>query len=720
MSTDIRYSISADDRFSRTFANLRRDLGAMRDSFGQLATGAAAVNSALGRIALGGLAGGAGFVAGIKSLANELDALNDSADATGSTVEQLSALEDVARRNGGTLDLVTTSIVKLNQALNAAKPGSDVENALKALGLSAAELRRDDPAVALQKLAEALNGFATDGNKARVVQELFGKSLREVAPFLKDLAEAGALNAKVTSEQADAAERFNKQLFALQTNANNAGRSLVSDMLPALNEVFERMKAMRETFGSLKGGLLAGLTSGKSFSDATEGVAFYTAEVARLQGTVDKLRTGGSVFDRINLGPREEELARARQWLQFYERTAVALKQFAGAGRGFVNPAPIEQPKLPGPPAPKAPQSEAEKYLETLQKQAENVRELTAYEKVLNDLRSNRIDGVGQKVSRDALLAAAQRVDAAQRLKAEAAQELDLRKEILRVEQLSADLIAKVADQRQAGINRALDLMAATPSGKREGIERDTEKVLDFARMFPDDERVQRQASQALQQLRKDLDDLEPKTEEVADGFTKLADSIEKSMDRATASILDFAIDGKGDFASIGRAIARDIARGLIEEPIQKEIKALGKSISDTLREALQGKDIFGELLNFIKGLGSGSGGGGGGGGMNWGSIIGWFSGLFGGTTGRALGGDVKAGQLVRWQEGGREFFVPDQNGTVVPGSQMRSAGQSITYSPVIHVNGDVSPQTVAMMRSLVAADRAQFMRQLRTGSAGV
>ena len=59
---------------------------------------------------------------------------------------------------------------------------------LKAIGLNAQELRRIDPAEALQRVAVALNRYSDDGNKARIVQELFGKSVRE-APFMKDLAE---------------------------------------------------------------------------------------------------------------------------------------------------------------------------------------------------------------------------------------------------------------------------------------------------------------------------------------------------------------------------------------------------------------------------------------------------------------------------------------------------------------------------------------------------
>ncbi|MCK7494051.1 MAG: hypothetical protein MZW92_24580 [Comamonadaceae bacterium] len=47
-----------------------------------------------------------------------------------------------------------------------------------------------------------------------------------MAPFLKNLADAGALNATVTAQQAKDAETFNKRLAELQTNAGDAARAL--------------------------------------------------------------------------------------------------------------------------------------------------------------------------------------------------------------------------------------------------------------------------------------------------------------------------------------------------------------------------------------------------------------------------------------------------------------------------------------------------------------
>lgn len=168
-----------------------------------------------------------------------LDALNDLKDATGASIENISALEDVALRTGSSFETVSTALVKLNGVLKDAKPGSGAAETLKAIGLSAEELKRIDPAEAMLKVAQALSGFADDGNKARIVQELFGKSVQEVAPLLKDLAEQGKLNATVSTEQAEEAEKFNKQLAALKKNTVDLGRGVASDLLPTLNTLLD-------------------------------------------------------------------------------------------------------------------------------------------------------------------------------------------------------------------------------------------------------------------------------------------------------------------------------------------------------------------------------------------------------------------------------------------------------------------------------------------------
>lgn len=189
--------------------------------------------------ALGAGVSVAATVAFVRNVINGVDALNDLRDATFSSIENISALEDVAARTGTRFETVSTALIKFNGALKDAKPGDAISDALDRIGLKADELRKLDPAEALLKTAVALSTYKDDGDKARLVQELFGKSLREVAPLLKDLADKGQLNATITAKQAEEAERFNNQLNVMAKNSTDAARALLNDFLPVMNKVLQ-------------------------------------------------------------------------------------------------------------------------------------------------------------------------------------------------------------------------------------------------------------------------------------------------------------------------------------------------------------------------------------------------------------------------------------------------------------------------------------------------
>lgn len=213
------------------------------NSLGGLGTAASLARGAITGM-LAGLSLGSMF-AFVKNINDGVDGLNDLKDATGASIENLSALEDVALRTGTSIDTVGAALVKFNQVLGDAKPGSTQAAALKAIGLSAEELRRVDPAEALRQTAVALSQFADDGDKARLVQELFGKSVKEVMPFLNDLAEKTKLVGTVTDEQRAEAEKLNKQLFEMQKNMLDLSRTMVGPMVTSINEVIKKFKEGR-------------------------------------------------------------------------------------------------------------------------------------------------------------------------------------------------------------------------------------------------------------------------------------------------------------------------------------------------------------------------------------------------------------------------------------------------------------------------------------------
>ena len=218
-------------------AKMKQDIAAnsqkgLIGGFGGISTAALGAATAFVAVA-------AGVATMTKKVVDGLDALNDLKDATGASIENISAIEDVALRTGASFDVVSTSLIKLNQGLNNAKPGSDTENAINAIGLSVKDLKALDPAEAFRQIAVGLSGFADDANKARLTQELFGKSLKEVAPLLNDLAAAGSLVATVTAKEAEEAEKFNKELFNLSKTALDAARDMAGPLVSAINETIQ-------------------------------------------------------------------------------------------------------------------------------------------------------------------------------------------------------------------------------------------------------------------------------------------------------------------------------------------------------------------------------------------------------------------------------------------------------------------------------------------------
>lgn len=345
--TEPRIKITADA--AQAIATMRR----LGDAVGELSGGL---------LGLKGLAGGLGgalsigaFAAFIKNTVDGIDALNDLHDATGASIEMLSGLEDVAARTGTSMDTVGGALVKFNKALEEAKPGSSAELALKAIGLNAEELKKIDPAEALRQTAVALSGFADDGNKARLVQELFGKSVREVAPLLKDLAEGGALVAKVTTEQAAQAEAFNKQLAELKKNITDVSRSLVSDLVTGLNAA---AKAFKE--GGLIEGLQTLMTGDDQFKN-NKSLVENTDKLLRLENALLAARAQGYAENSRNIQNLKAQLQETKAALG--TNMAYAKVQENGPTG---TPAAPEAPKaslgpMADPAALKAAQAEADK-----------------------------------------------------------------------------------------------------------------------------------------------------------------------------------------------------------------------------------------------------------------------------------------------------------------------------------------------------------------------
>lgn len=332
----LRFLLSADDKASAKLKGVRGEIEGIGKS-------SVLLRNTLGLI--GPALVGAFSVSAISNLIRNtvsgIDALNDLKDATGASIENLSGLEDVALRTGTSLATAGDAVLKLQQALNTAgDPKSRAAQAITALGLSVDELKRKDPVLALQQLGVALASFEDDANKGRIILELLGRSAKDLAPVLNDLAEAGQLNVTVTTEQANAADRFNKELAALDRNATSLARALAGPMVSAINDT---VQAFRD-----------GAKEGKSFFQTLRGEQLkllgWTENVASLDEMNARMRELNSLLDtnrRLSLAIGQApklEAERAALQAQIDAARANAKSAFL---RGDKDTGPAARPSLP-------------------------------------------------------------------------------------------------------------------------------------------------------------------------------------------------------------------------------------------------------------------------------------------------------------------------------------------------------------------------------------
>lgn len=250
MSTKAEIVLAAKDETQAAFnavnANLSKIAGTgikLQDSF----KGAA--------LAMTGLAG-VGFLDVLKGKIDDaisgMAGLKDAAESTGSSVENLSALKAVAKVGGRDFEQIEAAIAKLNKALH----GTDDESkgagkALAALGLDLQKLREMDPAEAFVEIARAQEKFADGGGKTAAMMAILGKTAAALIPYMHDLAEQQQLSARVTADQAAAADAYEKNVKRLQASFGTFSRQVAGAVVGPLRDITEWMIK-----GQKEGGLL--------------------------------------------------------------------------------------------------------------------------------------------------------------------------------------------------------------------------------------------------------------------------------------------------------------------------------------------------------------------------------------------------------------------------------------------------------------------------------
>jgi hypothetical protein len=190
--------------------------------------------------ALIGLAAGltiGAFAAFTMNVVGGARALNELSIQTGATVESLSAMSAVGKQTNTTAQDIAGMMTKLARNMAGAREeGKGTGLALKALGIDFDSFKRLKPDEQMLAVAKAMNQYADSGEKSAAIQAILGKGAAQYLPFLKDLAETGTLQAKVTKEQAEAADQFERNIIKAKATSEGWKKEIVLGMLPALNE----------------------------------------------------------------------------------------------------------------------------------------------------------------------------------------------------------------------------------------------------------------------------------------------------------------------------------------------------------------------------------------------------------------------------------------------------------------------------------------------------
>lgn len=665
MATEARITLSAEDRTARVLAGVRANLGQIGAEAATLARGFGLLGpAAVGALSLGAIA------AFVRSTAKGLDALNDLKDATGASIENISALEDVAARTGTSFDAVGTSLVKFNSALKDAKAGSDVERVLKSIGLDAERLKAIDPAEALRQTAVALSRYADDGNKARIVQELFGRSVREVAPFLNDLASKGELVATVTTKQAEEAEKFTQQLDALSKNAQDLARTLTSALLPAINSVFARAKDQGGFFALLKNGLSIDIDQIKA-QRTSDAIAEVTDELLRLQeaSNNDKslLKPGGAAV--------EAQIEALRTRLRGLQADAVSTGESLRKGLNANSPLPGDfsnegrnrpKPSVKVTDKPITPKiSELEKYIQRLQDATIGALDLSAVEQAELDIVTGKL-GKLTKAQEEQVLALAKGLDL-------------LKKQELTGPEIPLDLLR----QRNDAQKELNSLLASTPTEQLRALL-DAEENINEA--FLEGRINADQLADALGELEQRYDALTQI--DLEDVFTK-ADAAAEAFGATVGNAFEEAIIGGKGLSDVFKGLEQDIlritTRKLVSEPISNAVTGF--------LQGSGGGGAGGAFVDFFKNLFNGAGSSGG------------SSGQFGiGLNGFASGTDfVSRDQLAFIHRGER----------IVPAAENKRSGGGMPITINVNTGGAaVGRETLQQLQAAIGTATGRAMRR--------
>jgi hypothetical protein len=205
--------------------------------------------------------------------------LKELSERTGGTVENLSALAGVAKLSGTDTDALAGGLQKLSKSMVDAERGSaKTTAAFSALGIGTKNLAQQKPEDIFLQVATQLAKYQDGAAKTALAQELLGKSGANLLPVMKDLADVGSYQAKVTTEQAEQALAYEKNLTRLHASTDAIFKKVGLELIPVFDAFTKALLDAQNAQGGLRA-TVEGLAKDGSIRDWAEraavGLAYF-------------------------------------------------------------------------------------------------------------------------------------------------------------------------------------------------------------------------------------------------------------------------------------------------------------------------------------------------------------------------------------------------------------------------------------------------------------
>lgn len=227
---------------------------------------------------------------------NVLARLDDAAQKTGSTIQDLSRIQQVARNFGDAFDPIEQGITRLAKGIaQIDDPSSDAIRALNAIGVSARDSNSQlrSSADVYIDVAKSLQNYKDGAEKTVVANALFGKSGADLLPVLNNLAQGIDHVSGVSDKATRDADEFNNAVARSKAQVSGFFMSLATELLPTLNNIASAINQSSSQFNNfsvvsgaasavLKGLAIAAFTVVDTFGGMGREIGASAAQLAAL------------------------------------------------------------------------------------------------------------------------------------------------------------------------------------------------------------------------------------------------------------------------------------------------------------------------------------------------------------------------------------------------------------------------------------------------------